>query len=709
MKKILYVSPHLSTGGLPQYLCKKIEHFNSDYDIWCIEYSNYSDEYVVQKDKIREILGDKLITLAGEKSAIIEIISDLSPDIIHFEEIPETFIDGFILDNIYSSERDYKILVTTHSSNTDPRHLLYLADKFILVSEWSLSVFKNSLGDSIPLDIWEYPIQKRNEIDKDFFKNKLEFDDDYVHILNVGLFTPGKNQGEIFNLAKKLKDYKIKFHFVGNLAQNFESYWGPLLREKPDNCIIHGEKSNVDDFYQACDAFYFSSNFELNPLVIKEALSFQLPVFAKKLHTYLNTYDENVNYIIGDVEVDSQLLVSKLKPKKEIFGWFSYGELYDFFVDDSVNGSKIVEIGSFFGKSTDYLIKKIDESGKDIKLFCIDTFEGTQNEEFHLGLINQHGGDIYEDFCNNINKDKVTILKDYSSNCCDFFDNCSVDYLMIDGDHSYEGVTSDINNYFYKIRPGGYICGDDYNVFASTTKAVNDFFNGCNKLTKNNKNWYYRVPRVQIIHISTLPETERIKNSINNIEHLKTYGFDIKRIVNERYSGDLNLQNYRISDTSNVKPGHYGCYLAHTGALKEIDDVNYDYTIIMEEDAYLSSGLREFADAIHKAIFVCEKEEVYFVGFGNTNQIEPEEFYNDYIKCWHHNLAHCYLIPNRYKKWYIDKILNTKWDVADIWYNHIFNIDRKTRLATKKIYSKQLSGMSLIDNVYKKYKDGLMI
>lgn len=709
MRKILYVTPHLSTGGLPQYLCKKIEHFQSEYDIFCIEYSNYSDEYVVQKNKIREILGDKLITLTGEKSDIIQIISDISPDVIHFEEIPETFIDGSILDNIYHSEREYKILVTTHSSNTDPRHLLYLADKFILVSEWSLSVFKSSLVDSIPLDIWEYPIQKRDSIDREFFKNKLGFENDFVHILNVGLFTPGKNQAEIFNLAKKLKDYKIKFHFVGNLAQNFENYWGPLLREKPDNCIIHGEKSNVDDFYQACDAFYFSSNFELNPLVIKEALSFQLPVFAKKLNTYLDTYDQKVNYITGDIEIDSRVLISKLNPVREIFGWFSYSELYDFFVDDSVDDSKIVEIGSFFGKSTEYLLKKINQSGKDIKVFCIDTFEGTQNEEFHLNLVNEHGGDIYEDFCKNIDAAKVTILKDYSNNCSDIFDNCSIDYLMIDGDHSYDGVTSDINNYFYKVKPGGYICGDDYNVFPSTTRAVNDFFKGCNKLTTNNLNWYYRIPRVQIIHISTLPETDRIKNSINNIEHLKRYGFDVKRIVNERYSGDLNLQNYRINDTSNVKPGHYGCYLAHTGALKEIDDVNYDYTIIMEEDAYLSCGLREFADAIHKAIFVCEREEVYFIGLGNINQIEPEEFYNDYIKCWHHNLAHCYLIPNRYKGWYLDKIANTKWDVADIWYNHIFNIDRKIRLATKKVYSKQLSGMSLIDNVYKKYKDGLMI
>jgi glycosyltransferase involved in cell wall biosynthesis len=318
MKKILYVTPHLSTGGLPQYLCKKIECFDKEFDIWCIEHSNYSDEYVVQKNKIRDILKDKLKTLGHDKSEILSIIKDINPDVIHFEEIPETFLSAEILDSIYNNERGYNIVVTTHSSETNPKNLRYLADKFILVSEWSLGVFKSVLGDSIPLEIWEYPIEIKTNIDRDFYKKKLGLDKDFIHILNVGLFTPGKNQGEIFNLAKSLLNYKVKFHFVGNLAGNFENYWLPILQSKPENCIIHGERSDVEDFYSACDAFYFSSNFELNPLVIKEAISFGLPVFAKKLHTYSNTYDGKVNYINGDVQNDISILFNFLNITKKV-------------------------------------------------------------------------------------------------------------------------------------------------------------------------------------------------------------------------------------------------------------------------------------------------------------------------------------------------------------------------------------------------------
>lgn len=315
MKKLLYITPHLSTGGLPQYLLKKIETFNNQFDIWCIEWSNLSDQFVVQKNKITSILGTKIITLGENKSEVIDIITKINPDIIHIEEIPETFINSSILDTIYNNKRNYNIVVTTHSSNTDPSQIKWTADKFILVSEWSKKVFDDYYKGSIDCDIWEYPIEER-EVNKEESKRKLDFDPEYKHVLNVGLFTPGKNQGELIEIARELEDEKIKFHFVGNTAMNFSDYWKPLLENLPNNCIIHGEKSNVDDYLAAADVFYFTSNFELNPLVVKESLSYGLPTFIKNLPTYLNCYDNKVNYITGDTKKDSILLIKNLFPDR---------------------------------------------------------------------------------------------------------------------------------------------------------------------------------------------------------------------------------------------------------------------------------------------------------------------------------------------------------------------------------------------------------
>jgi hypothetical protein len=306
MKKLLYITPHLSTGGLPQYLLKKIETFNNQFEIWCIEWSNISDHFIVQKNKIKHILGNKLITLGKDKFESLNIIGQINPDIIHIEEIPETFIDSKILDIIYRDDRNYSIVVTTHSSNTKPGSIKYTADKFILVSEWSKGVFDNIFKGSIPCEVWEYPVIKV-DYDKDKVKEELGFDKEYKHILNVGLFTPGKNQKHIIELARLCVNEKIKFHFVGNQADNFKDYWEPLIDNLPENCILHGERDDVDKFYMASDLFYFPSLWELNPISIKEALSFGLPIFTKDLETYPK-YKES-KYITDNVSVNKNMIL----------------------------------------------------------------------------------------------------------------------------------------------------------------------------------------------------------------------------------------------------------------------------------------------------------------------------------------------------------------------------------------------------------------
>jgi glycosyltransferase involved in cell wall biosynthesis len=300
MKKLLFIVPHLSTGGMPQFVLKQIEILKEEYDISLVEWENITGGvYVVQRNAVESILGSKFYSLSLNKTELLSILSDVEPDIVHFHEIPETFVNVGILNNIYSADRDYHIVVTTHSSTTNPSTIKYTADRYVLVSEWSKDVFDKFFKGEIECEVWEYPIEKY-EYDKDSAKEELGWNKDYKHILNVGLFTRGKNQGELFELAKEFENEKVMFHFVGNQAVNFKDYWGPIMESIPKNCIVHGERNDVDKFYKAADLFYFTSNFELSPLAVKEALSYNLPTFIKKLHTYKNMYDEKVTYIVGD-------------------------------------------------------------------------------------------------------------------------------------------------------------------------------------------------------------------------------------------------------------------------------------------------------------------------------------------------------------------------------------------------------------------------
>ena len=312
IKKILYITPHLSTGGLPQYLWKKIEAFNSYFDIHCVEYSYLGDAYVVQRNRISNLLGERFIPIHGNGEKLLEVISDINPDIIHFEEFCESFVPDDVLSKIFSNTRDYLICETCHSSVTDVESKIYRPDMLIMVSKWIDDKFKK-LG--IPSRILEYPIENKIP-DKYRSMAYLGLDPNFKHVINVGLFTPGKNQSEIFEYARlSLKNgLPIKYHFIGNTADNFRDYWKPLLSDVPDNCVIWGERNDVDLFYQAADIFLFTSNFELNPLSIKEALSWGLPSFFKRLPTYLDAYDNNSNvyYLTENIETNFSIIINTL-------------------------------------------------------------------------------------------------------------------------------------------------------------------------------------------------------------------------------------------------------------------------------------------------------------------------------------------------------------------------------------------------------------
>ncbi len=68
----------------------------------------------------------------------------------------------------------------------------------------------------------------------------------------------------------------------------------------------------------------------------------------------------------------------------------------------------------------------------------------------------------------------VEILRLKSEDAASRFADGSLDYVYIDGEHSYEGVTRDLTHYFPKIKAGGLLIGDDYG-WSGVGPAVQEF------------------------------------------------------------------------------------------------------------------------------------------------------------------------------------------------------------------------------------------
>lgn len=319
MKKIVHLIPHLSTGGCPQFSYDLIAKTKDISDSYAIEYAFIAPDFVVQRNKVRELMGDRFYSLGEDKTELFQILDKIQPDVVHIQEFPEYFMNDEITKVLYRDDRDYVIVETSHDSSFNPSQKRYFADHLALISQWQIDKFQTY---GIPITLLESDIEIKPKPNRLISLVNLGLDPSKKHILNVGLWTRRKNQGEILEYARKLEKShpKLEFHFVGNQAGNFQDYWQPLMENLPSNVRVWGERSDVHKFYECMDLFLFTSrgqngDMETSPLVIREATSYQMPTLIYNLPVYLNYYDQypNINYLnFDDLNHNTDLILQQL-------------------------------------------------------------------------------------------------------------------------------------------------------------------------------------------------------------------------------------------------------------------------------------------------------------------------------------------------------------------------------------------------------------
>ena len=471
MKKLLYIAPHLSTGGLPQYLTKKIELLKNTYEIYLVEWVDCTGGVlVVTRNKIVNLVDpDKFFTLGEDKQELIDIINKVQPDIVHLEEIPEFFMSGKIAKQIYTQDRKYIIVETSHDSSFDTSTKQFFPDKFMFVSNWQIQQYKDI---DIPQVVVYYPIEYVERPNRTEALLNLGLDPNKKHVLHVGLYTSRKNQAEFFEYARQFPD--VEFHSLGNRADNFKWYWEPLVQNQPSNLTWWNERTDVDKFYQAMDLFLFTSrgtnnDKETMPLVIREAVSYQIPVLIYNLPVYLNYWDDfkGVSYLeFNNFEKNCEIIASKLdvkinKPEKEAIIISTYP------VTDSITNTTkecIIKAKQTGRKIILVSHAPIPEELQSISDYCIfdknniltkhtffnSSWYSSENFDNYINLKGEdndvyHGPTVYTNYYNGCILAKTLGIKKV------FFLN--FDYIINDGTYLNE-ISSILDNQdaFYELR-----------------------------------------------------------------------------------------------------------------------------------------------------------------------------------------------------------------------------------------------------------------
>ena len=148
------------------------------------------------------------------------------------------------------------------------------------------------------------------------------------------------------------------------------------------------------------------------------------------------------------------------------YDWFSYNIPYWDVILDNVKPSKILEVGSFEGMSTCFMIDRISPQ-RPVEIYCIDSWEGgiehasfdmKQHEKsFHHNINHAVRGAPYPA---TIQKRKGNSLVELSKLVVEGVRD--FDLVYIDGSHKTCDVFVDAALSFNLLRVGGILIFDDY-------------------------------------------------------------------------------------------------------------------------------------------------------------------------------------------------------------------------------------------------------
>jgi hypothetical protein len=130
-------------------------------------------------------------------------------------------------------------------------------------------------------------------------------------------------------------------------------------------------------------------------------------------------------------------------------------------------GGRCAEVGVWRGDFSERILR--DTKPQELHLIDPWLFVPSYPESWYGGLSATSQADmdaiyaaVTKRFEREVSEGTVIIHRLRSVGAADVFPDGLFDWLYLDADHTYEAVSADLSLYWPKVRPGGYLAGDDY-------------------------------------------------------------------------------------------------------------------------------------------------------------------------------------------------------------------------------------------------------
>ena len=176
----------------------------------------------------------------------------------------------------------------------------------------------------------------------------------------------------------------------------------------------------------------------------------------------------------------------------DIHGWFRWRSGQEEAVLHFDEGSRFVEVGTYLGRSLCSLGEVVQQSGKRFSVIGIDTCrgsgaEGPTQKDFHAGAVADGGGTFAGTLHRNVIEcglaDTISLIVTDSVTAAGFFADGSIAWVHLDAAHDRDRLATDIGAWLPKVRSGGWLSGDDFNIekWPEVVSTVRELLPGARK------------------------------------------------------------------------------------------------------------------------------------------------------------------------------------------------------------------------------------
>lgn len=185
---------------------------------------------------------------------------------------------------------------------------------------------------------------------------------------------------------------------------------------------------------------------------------------------------------------------------RDIPGWFQWRSGQEEAVGHFRNGDRFVEVGCYLGKSICSLAEVARDHDLDVAIVGVDTARGSGPEgrggtDAHGPAVAHGGGTMAGLLHRNVLAcgfgDRIQLLLSDSVAAAALFSDESLAWVHLDARHDYDSVRADIAAWLPKVRPGGWLSGDDYDAWQwpGVVQAVEDSLTGATAWSKGQWRW----------------------------------------------------------------------------------------------------------------------------------------------------------------------------------------------------------------------------